>query len=54
MTPEEAARRIRSIRPSTIFGTREMQRLYEFVEHLQQEYHKKQEEKKKEDIKSST
>ncbi|UJR13934.1 hypothetical protein I4U23_000939 [Adineta vaga] len=30
MTPEEAARRIRSIRPSTIFGAREMIRLNEF------------------------
>jgi len=49
MTPEEAARRIRSIRPSTIFGTREMKRLHEFVEHLRQEYHKKME-----DGKSST
>jgi hypothetical protein len=43
MTPEEAARHIRSIRPSTIFGTREIKRLYEFVEHLKQEYQKKQE-----------
>ncbi len=42
MTPEEAARRIRSIRPSTIFGTREMKRLSEFVEYLRDEYHKKQ------------
>ncbi len=46
MTPEEAARRIRSIRPSTIFGTREMKRLHEFVEHLRQEYHKKMEDGK--------
>ncbi len=42
MTPDEAARRIRSIRPSTIFGTREMKRLSEFVEYLRDEYHKKQ------------
>jgi len=49
MTPEEAARRIRSIRPSTIFGTREMKRLCEFVEYLRDEYYKKQQA-----IKSST
>ncbi|CAF4019094.1 unnamed protein product [Adineta steineri] len=45
MTPEEAARRIRSIRPSTIFGAREMKRLHDFVELLREEYNKKQEEK---------
>ena len=57
MSPEEAARRIRSIRPSTIFGAREMKRLHDFVEHLQKEYNKKQEEKKQEkaeEVKSST
>ena len=43
MTPEEAARRIRSIRPSTVFGAREIKRLYDFVEHLQKEREKKQE-----------
>ena len=42
MSPEEAARFIQSIRPSTIFGTREIKRLHEFVNHLQQEYHKKE------------
>ncbi|CAF1223755.1 unnamed protein product [Adineta steineri] len=31
MTPEEAARSIRSIRPSTIFGAREMKRLHDFM-----------------------
>ncbi len=41
MTPEEAARHIRSIRPSTIFGTREIKRLYEFIELLKNEYEKK-------------
>jgi hypothetical protein len=44
MSPEEAARRIRSIRPSTIFGTREMKRLHEFVKYLDEEYRKKQKE----------
>jgi protein-tyrosine phosphatase len=53
MTPEEAARRIRSIRPSTIFGKREIARLHDFVAHLQEEYYKKQQ-KEKEEIKSST
>jgi hypothetical protein len=43
MSPEEAARRILSIRPSTIFGTREMKRLHDFVELLQKEYKKKKE-----------
>ncbi len=43
MSPEEAARRILSIRPSTIFGTREMKRLHDFVELLKKEYEKKKE-----------
>lgn len=55
MSPEEAARRIRSIRPSTVFGAREISRLHDFVEHLQKEYNKKKEEKKQEEeVKSST
>ena len=41
MTPEEAARRIRSIRPSTIFGTREIKRLHDFVSLLGEEHRKK-------------
>ncbi|CAF1441296.1 unnamed protein product [Rotaria sp. Silwood1] len=44
MTPEEASRHVRSIRPSTIFGVREMQRLHDFVEHLREEHNKKQQE----------
>ncbi|CAF2137453.1 unnamed protein product [Rotaria magnacalcarata] len=44
MTPDEAARHIRSIRPSTIFGVQEIKRLNEFVERLREEHYKKQQE----------
>ena len=37
MSPEEAGRYIRSIRPSTIFGAREIKRLHDFVTYLQKE-----------------
>ena len=44
MTPEEAAGHIRLIRPSALFGTREIKRLYDFVECLKSEYDKQQRE----------
>lgn len=51
MTPDEAARHVRSIRPSTIFGDREMKRLYDFVEYLREEYIKKKQQEQDEKIK---
>ncbi|CAF0957747.1 unnamed protein product [Didymodactylos carnosus] len=41
VTPEEAARRIQNIRPSTIFGAREIARLHEFVNYLSEMEEKK-------------
>lgn len=40
MMPEQAARHIQSIRPSTIFGQREIKRLHDFVRHLKDEFQK--------------
>lgn len=47
LSPEEAARRIRAIRPSTVFRAQEIRRLHEFVEHLHKEYQKKKQEESK-------
>jgi protein-tyrosine phosphatase len=41
VTPDEAARRIQSIRPCTIFGQREIQRLHDFVHYLRKENDKR-------------
>lgn len=41
MTPEQAARHIQTIRPSTIFGEKELRRLHEFAEHLRDEFQQK-------------